>query len=316
MTPREPQSAADYDDRTTAAVKSVLIEIGQVLGSFKGKFAVVGGAVPWLLLDNDDMHHVGTIDIDLSLDAEALADTAYVALIDALRGNGYEQRETLRRFQLVRHVGARDGGPPIDVIVDFLMPRHAEIEKRIPPLLDNFAVQRADGADLATRFYQMTAISGPMPNGGTNTVEVAVCSIPALLAMKGHALNGRLKQKDAYDVYFCIRNFPGGIAELAAACRPLLDSQRRDRVPLHRGEIRRAGRLRPDFRETLRSGYAHTRRPLAGTMAARCIRTGGCVAQSARFANVAVAALERPPSRATPPLLVPIASLPHKMRVF
>ncbi|WP_164721343.1 nucleotidyl transferase AbiEii/AbiGii toxin family protein [Burkholderia stagnalis] len=223
MTPREPQSAADYDDRTTAAVKSVLIEIGQILGSFRGKFAVIGGAVPWLLLDNDEMHHVGTIDIDLSLDAEALADTAYVALIDALMGNGYEQRETLRRFQLVRHVTATDGGPPIDIIVDFLMPRHAEIEKRIPPLLGNFAVQRADRADLATRFYQMTAISGPMPNGGTNTVEVAVCSIPALLAMKGYALNGRLKQKDAYDVYFCVRNYPDGVDGLAQACRPLLD---------------------------------------------------------------------------------------------
>jgi hypothetical protein len=32
MIPPEPQSA-DYDDRTTAAVKSVLIEIGQILGS-------------------------------------------------------------------------------------------------------------------------------------------------------------------------------------------------------------------------------------------------------------------------------------------
>ena len=46
ITPPDPQSAADYDDRTTAAVKSVLIEIAQVLGSFKGKFAVIGGAVP------------------------------------------------------------------------------------------------------------------------------------------------------------------------------------------------------------------------------------------------------------------------------
>jgi len=45
VNPPEPQSAADYDDRTTAAVKSVLIEIGQILGSFQGKFAVVGGAV-------------------------------------------------------------------------------------------------------------------------------------------------------------------------------------------------------------------------------------------------------------------------------
>jgi hypothetical protein len=46
VTPAEPQSAAAYDDRTTAAVKAVLVEIGQVLGSFQGKFAVIGGAVP------------------------------------------------------------------------------------------------------------------------------------------------------------------------------------------------------------------------------------------------------------------------------
>jgi hypothetical protein len=62
-----------------------------------------------------------------------------------------------------------------------------------------------------------------MPNGGTNKVEIAVCSIPALLAMKGYALNGRLKQKDAYDVYFCARNYPGGLFALAEACRPLLE---------------------------------------------------------------------------------------------
>ena len=35
----EPQSANDYDDRTTAAVKSVLVEIGQILGSFESKYS-------------------------------------------------------------------------------------------------------------------------------------------------------------------------------------------------------------------------------------------------------------------------------------
>ena len=30
----DPQHASDYDDRTTAAVKSVLVEIGQILGSY------------------------------------------------------------------------------------------------------------------------------------------------------------------------------------------------------------------------------------------------------------------------------------------
>ena len=225
MTPGEPQSAADYDDRTSAAVKAVLIEMGQILGAFKGKFAIVGGAVPWLLLGNEDMPHVGTLDVDVGLDAEALGDGEYVTLIDALRGHGYEQRRELRRFQLVRSVAATDGGASIDVIVDFLMPRDAEVIKNVPPLISDFAVQRADGADLALRFYQLVAIAGPMPEGGTNRVEVAVCSIPALLAMKGHAVQGRYKQKDAYDIYYCIRNYPGGLEALAEACRPLLEHE-------------------------------------------------------------------------------------------
>jgi hypothetical protein len=102
--PPEPQSARDYDDRTVAAVKSALVEIGQVLGSFKGKFAIIGGAVPWLLLENEEMPHVGTIDIDIGLDAEALGDGEYATLVDALMAQGYQQQEHLRKFQLVRRV--------------------------------------------------------------------------------------------------------------------------------------------------------------------------------------------------------------------
>ena len=222
MTPGEPQSAAEYDDRTTAAVKMVLVEIGQILGSFKGKFAIVGGAVPWLLLANEEMPHVGTLDVDIGLDSEALGDGEYATLVEALCRHGYDQRLELRRFQLVRQIPVEDGGAPIDVIVDFLMARDAEISKNDPPLISDFAVQRADGAELAARFYQFVAISGPMPAGGTNRVEIAVCSIPALLAMKGHAVEGRYKQKDAYDIYYCVRNYPGGPEALAEACRPLL----------------------------------------------------------------------------------------------
>lgn len=221
LTPNEPQYARDYDDRSTKAVRSVLVEIGQILGSFQGKFAVVGGAVPWLLLDNVEMPHVGTIDIDLGLDAAALQNGEYVHLVEALRTKGYDQ-STLKKFQLVRTMKATDGNP-IQVNIDFLMPREVQIEKNKPPILDDFAVQRADGADLALRFNQLVAVRAAMPEGGMNTVEIAVCSIPALLAMKGFALQKRYKQKDAYDIYYCIRNYPGGIAELATDCRPILE---------------------------------------------------------------------------------------------
>lgn len=222
----EPQSAADYDDRTSNAVRSVLVEIGQTLGSFRGKFAVIGGAVPWLLLKDSEMRHVGTLDIDLSLDAQALAaGNEYVALLDALRGQGYAARDTLKYFQMVRTVQPKDDGPPIDVIVDFLRPYDAVLEKNRPPLTTEFATQRASGAELAIHFHELVAIEGDMPKGGTNKVMIAVASIPALLAMKGFALDGRYKQKDAYDVYYSIRNYPGGIDALADDCRPLLDHQ-------------------------------------------------------------------------------------------
>ena len=102
------------------------------------------------------------------------------------------------------------------------MPRDAMIAKNTPPLVADFAVQRADGADLALRFYQLVAIDGDMPDGGRSRVQIAVASIPALLTMKGYAIANRLKQKDAYDIYYSIRNFPGGIEALVGATEPLL----------------------------------------------------------------------------------------------
>lgn len=222
----EPKSANDYDDRTSSAVRSVLVEIGQTLGSYQGKFAVVGGAVPWLLLEDSDMKHVGTIDVDLSLDAYALAeDNEYVGLVEALQAQGYVHAPDQRNFQMMRTIDPGDGGVPIEVVIDFLRPYDAVIEKNRPPLTTDFATQRAFGADLATRFYEMVAVEGAMPRGGVNRVLIAVASIPALLAMKGHALAGRDKPKDAYDIYFSIRNFPGGIPALADACAPLLEER-------------------------------------------------------------------------------------------
>ena len=224
MVVTEPQSAAEYHDRTMAAVKSVLIEIFQLLGSFSGKFAVVGGAVPWLLLSEADMPHIGTVDVDLGLDAAALGDGEYAQLVQVLQEHGYDQRDNLRRFQLARTVPTVDEGADIDIVVDFLMPRDARIAKNSPPLVSEFAVQRAYGVELALHSPQMIALEGTMPDGRRNRVWVAVASIPALLAMKGHAIHGRLKNKDAYDIYYAVRNFPEGIDGLVAATRPLLET--------------------------------------------------------------------------------------------
>lgn len=218
----EPQSAIDYDDRGAAAVYSVLLEIGQVLGSYRERFVVIGGAVPWLLFPNAQPQHVGTLDVDLSLDAESLNNDEYTGLVEALEKAGYARDiEGLKAFQLRREVRI-DEGAPIAVIVDLLMPREVQLKKNKPPLLTNFAVQKADGVGIAMTDFVEQQLDGTMPDGRRNSVVLKVASIPAFLVMKGYALVGRDKRKDAYDIYFSVRQFEGGPTALAKACQPLV----------------------------------------------------------------------------------------------
>lgn len=219
----DPQSATDYDDRGATAVVAVLLEIGQVLGAFRDRFVVIGGSVPWLLYPNAEPQHVGTLDVDLSLDAEALSDDDYTSLVEALERASYERSsDGLRRFQLRRMISV-DEGEPVAVIVDLLMPREVKLAKHKPPLIANFAVQRADGAAVAMREFVEHRIEGRMPDGRPNAVNLRVANIPAFLVMKGYAIAGRDKRKDAYDIYFATREFAGGPSDLADACRHLLD---------------------------------------------------------------------------------------------
>jgi hypothetical protein len=216
------QYAHQYEDRATQAVYSVLLEIGQVLGSYRDKFVVIGGSVPWLLHPNANPAHIGTTDIGLCLDAEALGDGQYATMIELLEASGFIRgTDDLRPFQMARHVSV-DSGPLVTVTLDFLMPREAKIEKNRPPIIEGFAVQRADGASLAMRFNVPTELDGTMPDGRHNTLTINVASTPALLVMKGYALVGRQKNKDAYDIYYAIKVFEGGHESLATALKPLM----------------------------------------------------------------------------------------------
>jgi hypothetical protein len=220
----EPAVASDYDDRGARAAHAVLVELGQVLGAHRDAIVVIGGTVPSLLLPDAEPGHIGSLDIDLDLDTEKLADHGYADLIEKLDAAGYERNVAgLKPFQLRRTIDPRDGGESIAVVVDLLMPKGARTAKNRPKLIEGLRVQEADGGEIALRNNLKLLISGTMPDGRKNEVEMLVASIPALLVMKGYALVQRDKKKDAYDIYFCIRNHKDGIGALAAECAGLLD---------------------------------------------------------------------------------------------
>ena len=64
---------------------------------------------------------------------------------------------------------------------------------------------------------------GSLPEGGDDVVEIQVASIPSFLVMKGMALKYRLKEKDAWDIYYCVQYYRGGVDELIEEFRPMLE---------------------------------------------------------------------------------------------
>lgn len=81
----EPRNQADYGARETEAARRVLIDLGQVLGSyFADAIVVVGGWVPSLLIPNADELHVGSLDVDLALNPDKLRDGRYAEIVKSL----------------------------------------------------------------------------------------------------------------------------------------------------------------------------------------------------------------------------------------
>lgn len=221
----EPEVARDYHEREVRAAYAVLIEIGQVLGAWREKFVVVGGAVPWLLLRDVRPEHVGTLDIDLDLNPDALADGEYATLVEALEKKDYERdRVGLKPFRLRRWVRV-DDGKPVGVLVDLLMPRGAKGDQNEEKRVEGLRVQGTHGGGVALTHHLTRKFEGKMPDGRRNEVELLVATIPAFLVMKGYALVGRDKKKDAYDIYFSVRNYGGAPTALAMECAKLLGDE-------------------------------------------------------------------------------------------
>ncbi|MFM7059373.1 MAG: hypothetical protein ACKO2P_20875 [Planctomycetota bacterium] len=81
--------------------------------------------------------------------------------------------------------------------------------------IQELAVWKARGVDLAFTFQQDVAVEGTLPNGGHNKVTAKMPIIAACLCIKAITLSDRRKEKDAHDICFCIENYQGGYKKLA-----------------------------------------------------------------------------------------------------
>lgn len=207
----------DYTAAAVDAAKSVLIELMHILGEYRDDMVLVGGWIPDLLIPTSLERHVGSIDVDVALNHTELTEAGYRMIGEILLQHGYTQDQQ-QPFIFRKEVRGQV------VQVDFLAGEYGGTGKgrRTQKALD-MQPRKARGCDLAFQIPPtQVAVKGKLPDGALDEVNVQVASVVPFLAMKGMALEDRRKAKDAYDIYFVLQNYPGGVDEVVKAFRPHL----------------------------------------------------------------------------------------------
>jgi hypothetical protein len=212
---------SDYTTEAVAAARSVLLELARLLGEYQDSVVIVGGWVPELLLSQAPRQHVGSIDVDIALDHRKLKEIGYKTILKLLLSRGYQQSE--QPFIFFRTV--QMGEQTFDVEVDFLASEYSGTTRgHRTQKVQDMRPRKARGCDLAVRLATEVTLSGTLPGGGKDTATLRVASIVPFLVMKAMALAGRLMEKDSWDIYYCIRYYPGGIDRLVEEFLPHLEN--------------------------------------------------------------------------------------------
>lgn len=212
-------SRIDYTAEAVEAARSVLLELNHLLGEYRDAIVLIGGWVPGLLISRGDIRHVGSMDVDLALNHRALRETGYRTIPELLLSREYRQGKQPFVFHRIVRVEGRE----VAVEVDLLAGEYeGTSDAHRTQKFQDVRARKARGADLAFEMATEVIVSGTLPDGGKDTATVRVAAIVPFLVMKGMALHDRLKEKDAWDIYFCLRYYPGGLDALVEEFRPHL----------------------------------------------------------------------------------------------
>lgn len=217
-------NSSQYGKREVNACKSVLIELIHLLGAFKDDMVLIGGWTPTLLLPQSEEPHIGSLDIDIALNFSKIPAGAYETILKAFLKQGYIRDEE-QPFRFYRKVKV-EGGEPVNVEVDLMAGEYGGTgKKHRTQKIQDVRARKARGCDLAFDTTVTVSLEGELPEGGKDKVSFKVAGIVPLLVMKGMAIYERMKEKDAYDIFYCVQFYPGGIERLAEEFNPHLKSK-------------------------------------------------------------------------------------------
>lgn len=207
-----------YSRIETDACLSVILELFTILGEFRDRIVLVGGWIPYFLIEEYREEHVGSLDIDFAISLQDQSEDTYQTIQKALKNRGYEEGE--QPFQFNRSITDKTGTSFV-VVVDLLAGEYGGTSKNHrTQRIQDVRARKARGCDLVFDHYQKVKVSGIMPDGSFNEIYLKIANVVSFLTMKGMAIWDRMKEKDAYDIYFTVLHYPGGISELIKIFTP------------------------------------------------------------------------------------------------
>lgn len=210
---------SNYPKNEVEACLSVLVEFMTILGEYRESIVLIGGWVPYFLIERKKHEHVGSLDIDAAFDFNSISSEAYNTILKLLKKRGY--REGSQPFIFYRTIKV-ESGIEVTVEINLLAGEYGGTSKsHRTQKIQDVRARKARGCDLVFEHNFLNIITAKMPDQATNQLTIKIADVIPFLVMKGMALWDRYKEKDAYDIYFTISNYPGGIQTLVNIFKPV-----------------------------------------------------------------------------------------------
>jgi hypothetical protein len=223
--PEKPTTAAGYRREHVELVKAVCLYVATKLGDLSDEVVVIGGIVPSLLIAQDALPagaepHVGTMDLDIGLTLAVLDEGRYRTLTERLRRAGFtadanEQGNPTRQRWKIEN----DEKVTVDFLIQPSLPD--DVGGKLRDIEEDFAAVIAPGLHLAFQDRTKVTLSGKTIKGEQATRDIWVCGPGAYLVLKALAFSLRGENKDAYDLFYLLRNYGDGVSAIVACLEPL-----------------------------------------------------------------------------------------------
>ena len=211
---------SEYSTREIEACVIVMRELFIYLKPYRNQIVLVGGWVPYFLLEkyippgSGYDQHVGSLDIDIALDAFSISTDAYKTILEILKERGfYHRKDNLGKdipASFLKKVIFEDADE-IEVQIDFLAPEYGGApKKKGHQVIQDMLARKGRETDIVFDQTEMIHLSGPISTGANIELDIKVANVTACFVMKGIAIGERTSEKDAYDLYMLARYYKEG----------------------------------------------------------------------------------------------------------